>query len=566
MKMDMTTSTGSSMPMSTSSSSAMDMEQMNMVFFTSTTTLLWTKSFAPETTGQYAGVCIFLIAFATILRMLLALRVNFYSIRDGLRRRRTKGLRVESRGSETSNRPWRANEAMMLGAIDVLIAGVSYLLHITPISLLSSAHLQHLIPLKMSNATADPVGSTSWIGADAYDPGDELHGRALAVLDKLNWDHLLSLSSALNNGVPCTFSQKFSIGHFNMVRRIDFTDGTSWVARVRLLEFRTVFGDREVPDVASALKVEVSSMKFFKTKTSIPVPVVHSYSVDTDTEVGAPYVLMDYIHGTVATELRDANEYEAGLFGTPDQDRAFRNQMAEIQATLSSFKFSQIRSLYQDKETSDFFIGPETETGKGPWSSSLEYYEDISNHALQVCVQHASPDVNTASSFANPILFRHLMSLYRQQNPCKESFSLVNRDFGAHNLLVNEEFQIVGVIDFDGVMAAPIEVVAQYPVLTGLSREPPGCVETRPAAIERIERTKPKLMEYKEMLAAAERKLRKDDEGATPIADLLLSDAASVFQGLVRYQVHQVFVNDQWMEAYLKLIRDHFQKDGSVAE
>ncbi|EWG54177.1 hypothetical protein FVEG_12453 [Fusarium verticillioides 7600] len=124
----MATSTGSSMPMSTSSSSAMDMEQMNMVFFTSTTTLLWTKSFAPETTGQYAGVCIFLMALATILRMLLALRVNFYSIRDGLRRRRTKGLLVESRGIETFNRPWRANEAMILGAIDVLIAGVSYLL------------------------------------------------------------------------------------------------------------------------------------------------------------------------------------------------------------------------------------------------------------------------------------------------------------------------------------------------------------------------------------------------------------------------------------------------------
>ncbi|RBR10341.1 hypothetical protein FVER53590_12451 [Fusarium verticillioides] len=240
--------------------------------------------------------------------------------------------------------------------------------------------------------------------------------------------------------------------------------------------------------------------------------------------------------------------------------------MAEIQATLSSFKFNQIGSLYQNKETSDFFIGPETETVKGPWSSSLEYYQDLSNHALQVCVQHASPEVKTASSFANPILFRHLMSLYRQQKPSKESFSLVNRDFGAHNLLVNEKFQIVGVIDFDGVMAAPIEVVAQYPVLTGLNREPPGCVETRPAAIERIERTKPKLKEYKEMLAAAERKLGNDDKGATPIADLLLSDAASVFQGLVRYQGHQVFVNDQWMEAYLKLIRDHFQKDGSAGE
>jgi hypothetical protein len=103
-----------------------------------------------------------------------------------------------------------------------------------------------------------------------------------------------------------------------------------------------------------------------RAKTSIPISTVHSYSVDTNNQVGAPYILIDYIHGTVATELRDSNEDEGGLFGTPDQDRAFRKQMAEIQATFSSFKFSQIGILYQDKETSDFFFGPEIETGKGP--------------------------------------------------------------------------------------------------------------------------------------------------------------------------------------------------------
>ncbi|KAL6916476.1 hypothetical protein FSHL1_007924 [Fusarium sambucinum] len=132
MKMDMTTSTGSSMAMPTPNASTMDidmnMEQMNMAFFTSTTTLLWTKSFAPTTTGQYAGVCIFLIALTIIFRILLAIHVNFYSIRDGLRQRRTKGLLAEHPAVEIGQRPWRANEAAMLGAIDVVIAGVSYLL------------------------------------------------------------------------------------------------------------------------------------------------------------------------------------------------------------------------------------------------------------------------------------------------------------------------------------------------------------------------------------------------------------------------------------------------------
>jgi hypothetical protein len=268
---------------------------------------------------------------------------------------------------------------------------------------------------------------------------------------------------------------------------------------------------------------------------------------------------MDYIHGVTAKSLRLTNECGGDLFGTPDQDQNFRKRMAEIQATISSFTFDQIGSLYQDEQTSEFFIGPDPTTGKGPWKSSMEYYNDLSNHALHVCVRDASPDVKTSSSFANPILFRHLMSLYSESSSSKDSYGLVNRKFGSHKLLVDGEFQIVGVIGFGSVMAAPVEVVAQYPVSTGLDREPPGCVEARPAELERIRRTETKLKEYKEMLEAAEKEVGSDDNGRTLIADLLLSDVASVFQGLLKYQDHQAFANDQWMEAYLKLIRGHFE-------
>lgn len=128
-----------------------------------------------------------------------------------------------------------------------------------------------------------------------------------------------------------------------------------------------------------------------RAKTSIPVPEVHSYSLDLTNDVGAPYILMDYIHGTVATELREARKCNAGLFGTPNQDRKFRQQMADIQVKLSSFTFDQIGSLYQDEQTSDFFIGPDIETGKGPWASSTDYYTDLANHVLQACVRSAEP-------------------------------------------------------------------------------------------------------------------------------------------------------------------------------
>lgn len=170
-------------------------------------------------------------------------------------------------------------------------------------------------------------------------------------------------------------------------------------------------------------------------------------------------MLLDYIHGTAAAELREAKGSSVGSFGTPNQDRRFRQQMASIHVSVSKITFNQIGSIYLDEETSDFFIGPEVETGKGPWTSSADYYIDMANHALEVCASLAEAEVYESSSFAVPIIFTHLMSLYGNRESTGGPFHVVNRDFGAHNILVNDDFEVVGVIDFDGVMAAPIEVL-----------------------------------------------------------------------------------------------------------
>lgn len=289
---------------------------------------------------------------------------------------------------------------------------------------------------------------------------------------------------------------------------------------------------------------------------------MHSYSLDVTNDVGAPYILMDYIHGTVAAELRRAKDCDIGLFGTPAQDQKFRQQMADIQVKLSSFTFNQIGSLYQDE--SGFFIGPDIETGKGPWVTSMDYYTDLANHVLQDCVRNAEPEVHTTVSFALPSVFQHLILLYSQSQSRSMGgpFRLMNRDFGAHNLLVNDDFEIIGLIDLDGVMAAPMEAVAQYPTLTGLDREPPGHIETKPAAKERIMRTEPRLMEYKELIGTAETEMKVgSDWGKKPIASLMLSDAASILQGLLKYRGHQKWVNDKWMEAYVKLLHSHCMRD-----
>ena len=209
---------------------------------------------------------------------------------------------------------------------------------------------------------------------------------------------------------------------------------------------------------------------------------------------------MEYIHGSVASELREAKSCAPQMFGTPEQGRKFRGQMAQIQATLASFRFPQIGSLYYNQEIDDFYIGPELQTGKGPWASSVEYYDDLVKHLLKSAA--TKDDISQSESFMLPSILNHLMRIHGEERA--GPFRLTNRDFGAHNILVNDVFDIIGVIDFDGVMAAPLEVVAQYPVLSFLKVEPPGAVYSEPAAIERVKRTAPRLQEYKELLGGFE--------------------------------------------------------------
>ncbi|KAF2024972.1 hypothetical protein EK21DRAFT_77570 [Setomelanomma holmii] len=109
---------------------------MEMLFFTSTTTPLWSSAFTPHNAGQYAGVCIFLIVLSTIFRMLLAVRVNLFSLLSAIERRSHGGLVAPYaiEGKKTI-RPWRAREALMTSTLDVIIAGVSYLLMLAVMTL-----------------------------------------------------------------------------------------------------------------------------------------------------------------------------------------------------------------------------------------------------------------------------------------------------------------------------------------------------------------------------------------------------------------------------------------------
>jgi hypothetical protein len=112
----------------------------------------------------------------------------------------------------------------------------------------------------------------------------------------------------------------------------------------------------------------------------------------------------------------------------------------------------------------------------------------------------APKEVQDDPSLSLPVLFERLITLYAEDKSIRGLFGIVYLDFGGHNLLVDTSFNILAVIAFDGVIAGPIKLQAQFPTLMGLDVEPPFHVEIRLIVIERINFAKPKLEEYKRVV------------------------------------------------------------------
>jgi hypothetical protein len=146
------------MDMSTMTNTTTSMSMLSMGFFTSTTTPLYSATWSPTSTGQYAGTCIFLVILATIFRGLLAMKAwketawldaefnrRYVTVAGKLPKSEriasdsdSKRMVLTENGVEEDVvvvkkrsmgiRPWRITTDPIRAAIDTVIAGVGYLL------------------------------------------------------------------------------------------------------------------------------------------------------------------------------------------------------------------------------------------------------------------------------------------------------------------------------------------------------------------------------------------------------------------------------------------------------
>lgn len=112
----------------------------------------------------------------------------------------------------------------------------------------------------------------------------------------------------------------------------------------------------------------------------------------------------------------------------------------------------------------------------GPFFTATEFFQTwcakakfgLSNDRLHhACGSYAAELIPSIESFPS----RLAMMASRLSKFDKGPFPLIHGDFGHNNVVVNDDYQIIGVIDWEMAFAAPWEIAADFPLT--LSTVPP---------------------------------------------------------------------------------------------
>ncbi|POR31014.1 Uncharacterized protein TPAR_08762 [Tolypocladium paradoxum] len=412
-----------------------------------------------------------------------------------------------------------------------------------------------------------PVGSAARTGGQEY--VDEYADRINRFVNTFNQDALLALASALRGNRPCTASREFSVGNFNLVRKIRFDDGVEWIARLRMPPLPDQDGGIDSPSTREKILLdmqsELATMEFVRQNTDIPIPAVYAYDLDDQNAVGCPFSIIEYIHGNTAEEVSRA--YPGDHEGIPAQfAEKFWRQIAKTMIQLASVRLPKIGSIIRSEtDSGSFIVGPLVETGSGPYDSAGEFYADYPV-ALSKSLGEGSRQTSGQGELVRA--FQSLAAAFptpsaRAGDGSAAGFGLANYDLNPNNVLVDREFNVLAVIDWDSVVAVPDAALYRFPFLMGIGCAVPGEVDTHPAAIKREQLGR----QFAEVVETVGRGLGEDDcEGANKQPTILLgksgfySKEAVAFRSLIYCKMRQDWVNSEWLTG-LKWLSEHDETD-----
>lgn len=205
---------------------------------------------------------------------------------------------------------------------------------------------------------------------------------------------------------------------------------------------------------SAEIQSEISTIEYVSRHTSIPVPKLYDYNIEAKNGLGAPYILMEAINGRFVEHLcRIPGKFIRHVYA----------QIAGIVLQLSKLRFPHIGLLHRNEDTSEYGIRGCIFEGyfrENAFSSSHEFYYRRMHNFLQHRRRAETLDHDWIV-----LAWMYMQSIPRLTVAELDSgpFPLRHPDLNNANLMYDDEYNIVGVIDWTATQTAPVQSFAVPP-------------------------------------------------------------------------------------------------------
>ncbi|KAI3337348.1 hypothetical protein HD806DRAFT_518238 [Xylariaceae sp. AK1471] len=299
-----------------------------------------------------------------------------------------------------------------------------------------------------------------WEDADSYDPAaraaeaDEL----TALIQRINTTALAARASHLRRGIPCSIpplcydraTRSSVMGGMNYHVEICFDDGVKWIARIR--RFNATSPPPKLRDYI--VQSEAATLKFLE-QTAVPAPKVFDFALEgADNPVGVGYILIEKLHG---------KSLRWGL-ATQEQRERIMGQLADVFIELSKYPFDLLGSLESPDDSRVGAFARESLTDfvqsgirtMGPFLSWEEYQRAELRLILDLIIREELYSQQAVDAY---LIHRFLLDLVPSVSPQlvqdDQKYYLKHADDKGDHLLVDEDLNITGIIDWEWAYTAP---------------------------------------------------------------------------------------------------------------
>ena len=310
----------------------------------------------------------------------------------------------------------------------------------------------------------------AWQDEKRYDPAArEVEKREIeALFRRINKEALASRASSLQDGVRCSVpafeydrgKRSSVMGGMNYHIDILFEDGVVWLARVR--RFNATSPPPALRD--DIFQSEFATMKFLE-KVAMPTPKVFDFALESDSNpVGVGYMLVEKMAGK---SLR-------WPLGPSEQKRKVVEQLADIFIELQKHPFQKMGCLYTPgsrrigafaRESLTDFDGSHM-SSLGPYSTLQEYHVSSIKLVMNLIVREEMYHQNPIDAY---LIHRVLLDLVPSVLPShstggQQNFFLKHADDKGDHILVDGDYNITAIIDWERAHTAPEAIAFNSPI------------------------------------------------------------------------------------------------------